>query len=336
MDWADRWLDTWDTSCEGAWLAMMEHPVCPAEETMEVRGWFAPEDEREDEPDEDDAAEKPEDERPTHRDSVGYYLTTIGKIPLLSPAHERELAKAARAGDTDAKAKLIEANLRLVVSIAKRYQGMGLPLADLIAEGNIGLVRAVDLFEYDRGVRFSTYASKWIKQRITRALANDSRTVRLPANVVELIRKYRAAEDRLTQALGKGARTWEVCEDLDVSDRRWTDLALASRGTVSLDMPFQFRDGRRLHDVLSDPQEPPEQENIFDGRSRKVLMELLGRLEKRERTILRFRFGFDDGKPHSLEETGRLLGVTRERIRQLEQRALRKLRGFAVRAELEP
>ncbi len=333
MGWAYRWLD-WAAGCsEGAWLVMMEDPVCRPDEAMEVPEWPDPDDE--DRMDPGSKSEELEDERPTYRDSVGYYLKTIGRISLLKPEEERRLAKAAREGDLDSRAKLVEANLRLVVSIAKRYQGMGLPLADLIAEGNIGLVKAVERFDYDRGIRFSTYASKWIKQRITRALANDSRTVRLPSNVVELIRKFRATEERMIQDLGKGPMAWEVCETLDVTDRRWTDLALASHGTVSLDMPFAHKDGRRLHDVLSGDEGDLEQEReLFGGPSRGELMGMLRELSDREQLILRFRFGFEDGKPHSLEETGRMLGVTRERVRQLEQRALMKLRRLAASTDL--
>ena len=312
---------------------MMEDPVCQPEESMDVEEWTGVEGEAPAGKDSD--TDGLEDERPSYRDSVGYYLRTIGKIPLLEPEEERALAKGARHGDLDARTKLVEANLRLVVSIAKRYQGMGLPLADLIAEGNIGLVKAVERFDYERGIRFSTYASKWIKQRITRALANDSRTVRLPSNVVELIRRFRAAEERMIQDLGKGPRTWEVCETLDVSDRRWTDLALASRGTVSLDMPFAHKDGRRLHDVLTDEEDLEQEKRLFGGPSRGELMDLLHELNEREQLILRFRFGFEDGKPHSLEDTGRMLGVTRERVRQLEQRALMRLRRLAASTDLE-
>jgi RNA polymerase primary sigma factor len=333
MEWANRWLDWSPDSFEGAWLIMMEDPVCRPDEAVDLQGWCAPE--PGDEAESDEGSRTLEDERPSYRDSVGYYLKTIGKIPLLQAEGERNLARLARAGDLDARSKLVESNLRLVVSIAKRYQGMGLALADLIAEGNIGLVKAVERFDCDRGIRFSTYASKWIKQRITRALANDSRTVRLPSNVVELIRKYRSTEDRMTQDLGDGPRTWEVCEEMDMTDRRWTDLALASRGTISLDVPFVHRDGRRLHDVLSTEGPPEQEERVFGGPTREQLLDLLQELTDRERMILLYRFGFEDGKAHSLEETGHVLGVTRERIRQLEQRALMKLRRIVTATEME-
>ncbi|MCK4548209.1 MAG: RNA polymerase sigma factor RpoD/SigA [Candidatus Eisenbacteria sp.] len=332
MEWAYQWLNWTAGWYEGAWLEMTEQPARETEETMELEpGADSEERNKRREPDRREL----EDERPSYRDSVGYYLRTIGRIALLSPERERELARAARAGDLDSRTKLVEANLRLVVSIAKRYQRMGLPLADLIAEGNIGLVKAVERFDCDRGVRFSTYASKWIKQRITRSLANDSRTVRLPSNVVELIRKFRSMEDRLTQDRCGGPRSWEVCEEIEVTQRRWTDLALASRGTVSLDMPFAHKDGRRLHDILTNDTGELEQDKVFEEPDMVQVMGLLGAVDDRERLILRFRFGFEDGEPHSLEETGRILGVTRERVRQLEQRALLKLRRLAAARDFE-
>ena len=334
MDWAHRWLDWSPDLCEGAWLIMMEDPVSRPEHSACLRDWQEPDDEDRKTSNEE-TSESLEDERPRYRDSVGYYLRTIGKIPLLRPEEERRLARDARAGDLDARTKLIESNLRLVVSVAKRYQGMGLPLADLIAEGNIGLVKAVERFDYDRGIRFSTYASKWIKQRITRALANDSRTVRLPSNVVELIRKYRSTEERMIQDAGRGPRSWEVCERMDMTDRRWTDLALASRGTISLDVPFVHRDGRRLHDVLCEEGPLDQEELVFGAPTRDQLMSLLAELSEREQRILCYRFGFEDGAAHSLEETGRMLGVTRERVRQLEQRALMKLRRIVAASDVD-
>jgi RNA polymerase primary sigma factor len=262
-------------------------------------------------------------------DALGHYLRSIGRIALLAPAEERDLAFRVVAGDADAKARLVECNLRLVVSIAKRYQGMGISLADLIAEGNLGLIRAVERFDPERGVRLSTYASKWIRQAITRALANHSRTVRLPANVVELVRHYRSKEQALLQERGGRTTSDDVCDALSLSRSRWDQMASAAVTPVSLDLPLNAPNGRHLHEVLPDMEDDGPLEAIVRSTERDRLQVFLARLPGRERKILMYRYGLENGESHSLEETGRVLGVTRERIRQLEERAMRRIREMA-------
>ena len=259
-------------------------------------------------------------------DALGHYLRSIGRIPLLSPEEEHALALRAAAGDLEARARLVECNLRLVVSVAKRYQGMGIALADLIAEGNLGLIRAIERFDPHRGVRVSTYASKWIRQTITRSLANHSRTVRLPANVVELVRLYRSREQALMQRNGRATPSDEVCESIALERGRWEEMASAALAPLSLDLPLGGPGSRRLHEIITDERETSALDALAASNQLDRLRCFLTRLPERERLILGYRYGLDGEEPHSLEETGRHLGVTRERIRQLEERALRRIR----------
>ena len=259
-------------------------------------------------------------------DALGHYLRAIGRIALLTPEAEHALAVRAAAGDMEARARLVECNLRLVVSVAKRYQGMGIGLADLIAEGNLGLIRAIERFDAERGVRVSTYASKWIRQTITRSLANHSRTVRLPANVVELVRLYRSREQALMQQNGRATVPEEVCESISLERGRWEEMASASLAPLSLDLPLAGPGGRRLHEIITDDRHDGALEALTASNELERLAGFLSRLPDRERLILTYRYGLEGGEPHSLEETGRFLGVTRERIRQLEERALRRMR----------
>jgi RNA polymerase primary sigma factor len=258
-------------------------------------------------------------------EGLAVYLRAISRIPLLGREEEQTLARRVRKGDVAAKERMVRANLRLVISIARRYQGMGIPLADLIGEGNLGLIKAVERFRYEKGFRFSTYASKWIRQAITKTLATDSRTVRLPANVIEILRKARAAEESMLQAKREEVGQDEICSHIGLPRWRYAQVTNAS-STVSLDSPCSPDGEVSLHEVLADDFETAPDEAAFRRIACSRLEGLLGNLSKRERTILAYRFGLEDGNVHSLAETGKMVGITRERIRQIEKRAIEKMR----------
>jgi len=272
------------------------------------------------------------DESP--RSGLSSYMRAISRIPLLTKQQERDLARRIRQGDLRAKEKMILANLRLVVAIARRYQGLGLPLADLISEGNIGLMKAVERFRYEKGFRFSTYASKWIRQAITKTLANQGRTVRLPANVLEMLRRARDVDDQSLRTSGAEASECEICERLKVSRKRYAQVANASI-TFSLDSPCSFDSEFNLHDVLPDRDHKPPDEDAFSRIDANTLACLLEHLSKRERSILSYRFGLEDGTMRSLAETGKIVGITRERIRQIEKRAIQKMRRLLRKRRLQ-
>ncbi len=266
--------------------------------------------------------------------ALSTYLRAISRIPLLSREEERELARKATRGDREAKDKLIRSNLRLVVAIARRYQGMGLPLADLIGEGNLGLMKAAERFRYEKGFKFSTYASKWIRQAITKALANDSRTVRLPANVVEILRKARAVESSIVRQTSRTPHEDEICSSIGVSSRRFAEIATAA-STVSLDSPCSSDGDVSFYDILPDRAVRPPDEVATERIDGSNLREMLEYLSSRERTILSYRYGLRDGNVRSLEETGRMIGITRERIRQIEKRAIEKIRRMMRKRRME-
>jgi RNA polymerase primary sigma factor len=261
----------------------------------------------------------------TSTESLSLYLKAISRIPLLTRHDEQVLAFRVRRGDPASKEAMIGSNLRLVVAIARRYRGMGLPLADLIGEGNIGLIKAVERFKYEKGFRFSTYASKWIRQAITKALATDSRTVRLPANVIDIMRKVRVTEQNLVQSGRSVPSEGEVCHRLGISDSRYAEIANAS-STVSLDSPCTADGEVSVHEVLADQGHMPPDEDALGRIENARLEALLRSLSERERVILSYRFGLDDGNLRSLAETGKMVGITRERIRQIEKRAIQKMR----------
>jgi RNA polymerase primary sigma factor len=268
------------------------------------------------------------------RDSVGLYLRDIRRYALLKKGEETEIAWRVRGGDEAARAEFIAKNLRLVISIAKRYQGMGLSLEDLIEEGNIGLMKAVERFEVERGLRFSTYASKWIRQAVTRALVNKSRTVRIPANVLVLIKNYLTVQRDLLQELGRAPSSEEIRERVGLPRRRFLEIARLAKGILSLDQPVEAETSSHvLHDILADGNAASPLDLAMEGLQRDLVVRLLDSLPEREARILRIRYGFETGEPHSLEQTGKILGVTRERIRQLESRALRKLREMMASME---
>ncbi len=259
-------------------------------------------------------------------DPVRMYLKEIGKVPLLSPDEEIELAKKIELGDEAAKKKLAEANLRLVVSIAKRYVGRGMQLLDLIQEGNLGLIKAVEKFDYRKGYKFSTYATWWIRQAITRAIADQARTIRIPVHMVETINRLVRTQRQLVQKLGREATPEELAKELDMPVDRVREIMKISQDPVSLETPIGEEEDSHLGDFIQDDNVEVPADAATYTLLHEQLMEVLSTLTEREQKVLRLRFGLDDGRPRTLEEVGRQFNVTRERIRQIEAKALRKLR----------
>lgn len=308
-----------------------------------------------DEDEEDDGGEEPGPDRAAHRhgqtdyvdeededesahmhvstdidvnvsDSVRMYLKEIGQVDLLTPEQEVALAKAAEEGDEEAKRALVEANLRLVVSIAKKFVGRGLKLLDLIQEGNLGLLKAVERFDYRKGFKFSTYATWWIRQHISRAIADQARTIRVPVHMVETINKVKKHSRELSQVLGREPTTAELAAEVKMDIDKVREIQRIAQDTVSLETPVGEEEDSSLGDFIEDEDSPAP----VDATSYQMLVEQLkaslDTLTPREAKVLEYRFGLEDGRPRTLEEVGRLFGVTRERIRQIEAKALRKLR----------
>ena len=259
-------------------------------------------------------------------DPVRMYLKEIGKVPLLSAEEEIELAKRMAEGDEDAKKRLAEANLRLVVSIAKRYVGRGMLFLDLIQEGNLGLIKAVEKFDYQKGFKFSTYATWWIRQAITRAIADQARTIRIPVHMVETINKLIRVSRQLLQELGREPLPEEIAEELDMPVERVREILKISQEPVSLETPIGEEEDRHLGDFIQDDNVPVPAEAAAATLLKEQLGEVLDTLTDREQKVLRLRFGMNDGRARTLEEVGKEFDVTRERIRQIEAKALRKLR----------
>jgi RNA polymerase primary sigma factor len=259
-------------------------------------------------------------------DPVRMYLKEIGRVPLLSADEEIELAIAMEAGSEEAKKALVEANLRLVVSIAKRYVGRGMSFLDLIQEGNLGLMRAVDKFDYHRGYKFSTYATWWIRQAITRAIADQARTIRIPVHMVETINKLIRVSRQLVQELGREPSAEEIAEHMDMTPEKVREILKISQDPVSLETPIGEEDDSHLGDFIEDQEALAPADAAAFELLKEQLEEVLHTLTEREEKVLRLRFGLDDGKPRTLEEVGKKFNVTRERIRQIEAKALRKLR----------
>ena len=259
-------------------------------------------------------------------DPVRMYLKEIGKVPLLSPDEEIELAKKIELGDEEAKKKLAESNLRLVVSIAKRYAGRGMQLLDLIQEGNLGLIKAVEKFDYRKGYKFSTYATWWIRQAITRAIADQARTIRIPVHMVETINRLVRTQRQLVQKLGREATPEELAKELDMPVERVREIMKISQDPVSLETPIGEEEDSHLGDFIQDNNVEVPADAATYTLLHEQLMDVLSTLTEREQKVLRLRFGLDDGRPRNLEEVGRQFNVTRERIRQIEAKALRKLR----------
>ena len=259
-------------------------------------------------------------------DPVRMYLKEIGKVPLLSAEEEIELAKRMENGDIDAKNRLAEANLRLVVSIAKRYVGRGMLFLDLIQEGNLGLIKAVDKFDFRKGFKFSTYATWWIRQAITRAIADQARTIRIPVHMVETINKLLRVSRQLLQELGREPFPEEIAKEMDIPVERVREIQKISQEPVSLETPIGEEEDSHLGDFIQDDNVPVPAEEAANTILKEQLVEVLGTLTEREQKVLRLRFGLDDGRARTLEEVGKEFSVTRERIRQIEAKALRKLR----------
>ena len=259
-------------------------------------------------------------------DPVRMYLKEIGKVPLLSAEEEIELAKRMENGDQEAKKRLAEANLRLVVSIAKRYVGRGMLFLDLIQEGNLGLIKAVEKFYYRKGYKFSTYATWWIRQAITRAIADQARTIRIPVHMVETINKLIRVSRQLLQELGREPTPEEISEEMGMPVDRVREILKISQEPVSLETPIGEEEDSHLGDFIQDDNVPVPAEAASFTLLREQLVEVLGTLTEREQKVLRLRFGLDDGRARTLEEVGKEFNVTRERIRQIEAKALRKLR----------
>ena len=259
-------------------------------------------------------------------DPVRMYLKEIGKVPLLSAEEEIELAKKMELGDQEAKKRHAEANLRLVVSIAKRYVGRGMLFLDLIQEGNLGLIKAVEKFDYRKGYKFSTYATWWIRQAITRAIADQARTIRIPVHMVETINKLIRVSRQLLQELGREPTPEEIAEEMSLPVERVREILKISQEPVSLETPIGEEEDSHLGDFIQDDNVPVPADAAAFTLLKEQLVEVLGTLTEREQKVLRLRFGLDDGRARTLEEVGKEFNVTRERIRQIEAKALRKLR----------
>jgi RNA polymerase primary sigma factor len=259
-------------------------------------------------------------------DPVRMYLKEIGRVPLLSADDEIELAQRVELGEETAKRRLAEANLRLVVSIAKRYVGRGMLFLDLIQEGNLGLIKAVEKFDYRKGYKFSTYATWWIRQAITRAIADQARTIRIPVHMVETINKLIRVSRQLLQALGREPTAEEIADEMEMSPERVREIIKIAQEPVSLETPIGEEEDSHLGDFIEDQDAPAPAEAASFRLLKEQLEDVLNTLTPREEKVLRLRFGLDDGRARTLEEVGQIFNVTRERIRQIEAKALRKLR----------
>ena len=259
-------------------------------------------------------------------DPVRMYLKEIGKVPLLSAEEEIELAKRMEQGDEYAKKKLCEANLRLVVSIAKRYVGRGMLFLDLIQEGNIGLIKAVDKFDWRKGYKFSTYATWWIRQAITRSIADQARTIRIPVHMVETINKLMRIQRQLLQEYGRDVKPEEIAKEMDLTVEKVREILKIAQEPVSLETPIGEEEDSHLGDFIEDDKIASPSDAATFSMLKEQLMEVLGTLTDREQKVLKLRFGLEDGRARTLEEVGKEFDVTRERIRQIEAKALRKLR----------
>ena len=259
-------------------------------------------------------------------DPVRMYLKEIGRIKLLTPEEEQEIAKKMAEGDEDARKRMSEANLRLVVSIAKRYVGRGMQLLDLIQEGNLGLMKAVEKFDYTKGYKFSTYATWWIRQSITRAIADQARTIRIPVHMVETINRVLRTSHSMVQKLGREPTTKEIADELHIEESKVEEVLKIAQEPVSLETPIGEEEDSHLGDFIPDDDAPVPAEAASQTLLKEQLADVLKTLTPREEKVLRLRFGLEDGRPRTLEEVGKEFNVTRERIRQIEAKALRKLR----------
>lgn len=263
-------------------------------------------------------------------DSIKLYLRAIKDIALLTAEEERYLARKIKRGDTKARKKMIQANLRLVINIAKRYSKLGVPMMDLIEEGNLGLIKAVKKYNPYKGYRFSTYAAWWIKQYITRAIANQGKTIRIPVYMTEIINRWKRITEHLTQKYGRKPKTKEVAKQMKLSMRRVREISEIATKISSLDAPIGDDGTGQFMDLIEDETSMSPMENVTDTLRRERVDVLLERMNDREKKILDLRFGLSDGTTHTLGETAKVFGITRERVRQIESAALEKLRTFII------
>ncbi len=302
----------------------------PAEEKLDEASPSAQElKELEAELDEEESKQEPEStaaEEYATGDPVRMYLREIGKVPLLTQEEEQELAKRIAQGDKEAAQKMTEANLRLVVSIAKRYVGRGMQLLDLIQEGNLGLLKAVEKYDFSKGFKFSTYATWWVRQAITRALADQARTIRIPVHMVETMNKLTQCSRKLQQELGREPTVEELAKVMHLTPERINEIRQMCMEPVSLESPVGEEDDSHLGDFIEDNSGAQPADAVSQAMLRQQLMEILDTLSEREAKVLRLRYGLDDGRPRTLEEVGKEFNVTRERVRQIEAKALRKIR----------
>jgi RNA polymerase primary sigma factor len=282
----------------------------------------------------DDVDAEPEEPTEVSTDTLQLFLKDIGKVPLLTAAQEVELAKRIERGDHGAKQAMVEANLRLVVSIAKRYRNQGLPFLDLIQEGTIGLVRAAEKFDYRKGFKFSTYATWWIRQAVARALADKARTIRMPVHVVEKLNKIVRSERKLRAELGREPTTGEIAIDLDLTQDEVEHIRRSAQTPVSLEKPVGDEEESEFGHFLTDDSAPLPEEEAEVAMRKEALRAILDTLSQRERRVLELRYGLDGEQPRTLDEVGRTFNVTRERIRQIENQCLKKLRALADAAKL--
>ncbi len=292
----------------------------------------------------EEVEEKEEPERLTEQteespqkglDAIKYYLKEIRKTPLLTFEEEQELAKRIAQGDEEARAKMIEANLRLVVAIGKKYINRGLPFPDIIEEGNLGLIRAVEKFQYQKGFKFSTYASWWIKQAIERAIVNQTRTIRLPVHIAEVVNAYMRASRQLTQTLGREPTVEEIAKKMRISVEKARSISQVVRETYSLDMLIGDQEEDTLKDILEDNNSLSPAAFSEDIRRREHIEEWLTQLSPSERRVIELRFGLIDGESKTLDSIGKEFGITRERVRQIETQALNKLRAITKRKKID-
>ena len=307
-------------------MAKLEHLNATAEDMETVFNILQTENVKVEEPREEDTAELDKIIDSSVDDSVKIYLKEIGKVPLLSAEQEIDLAKRMEEGDGEAKRVLSEANLRLVVSIAKRYVGRGMQFLDLIQEGNLGLIKAVEKFDYRKGYKFSTYATWWIRQAITRAIADQARTIRIPVHMVETINKLIRATRQLLQRLGREPSPAEIAEYLGCAEERVREIQKIAQDPVSLETPIGEEEDSHLGDFIEDGTAPSPSDVAESNMLKEQLIQVLNTLTPREEKVLRLRYGLDDSHPRTLEEVGKEFNVTRERVRQIEAKALRKLR----------
>jgi len=269
-------------------------------------------------------------------DTMKLYMQNIGQYPLVTPDEEVELAARIKQGDKDARAKLIRSNLRLVVKIAHDFKGLGLPLLDLISEGNIGLMRAVEKFDPSKGAKLSSYAAWWIKQSMRRALANQARTIRIPVQSASKISKIQAARTRLTEKLGRDPTDKEIAKEVNLTERTVTGLRLGKTTTISLHDPIQHGEDGEFRDIIPDEKTTSPDEIVQDEETLRHMVRLIDHLDERERTILNLRFGLNGERPRTLEEVSQTIGRTRERVRQIQNQALEKLRLLLEEDGVEP